>query len=569
MCAEACPPTRSMWRRRWPRVWPRRSGAATEFLYTGGNPIQTGVAPGTIEPKRAAVLRGKVLTHDAAALSGVSITILDHPEFGQTLSRADGMFDLAVNGGGLLTINYQKAGFLPSQRQLNVPWQDYAMAPDVMLLSVDPQMTPIDLTANLGMQVARGSMMTDADGSRQATLLFPPGTQAQLVMPDGSTQPITTLSVRATEYTVGPDGQKAMPGVLPPTSAYTYAVELSADEAIAAGAQSVRFSQPVIHYVENFLGFPVGIAVPTGFYDRQKAAWVPSQNGRVVKILAITGGSVDVDTDGDSVADDGLGITSEERQHLASLYAAGQTLWRVPIPHFSAVDQNWSYLPEDAVTPGQSGAGPVNDDLLEDPQICAGCVIEMENQVLGDSVAVVGTPYTLNYRSDRQPGRIATRSFTLIGPSVPASLERIGLNFSVAGRTTNLTFAPAPNQQFTFVWDRQDAYGRTLLGGQPLVGSIDYEYPVNYASSSTDPAFGSAGGAVLLDNPGRAGFIVSQPFTTVIGEGLTDARVIGLGGWTLSVHHFFDPVARVMQTGDGGRRRADSLSRIIRGVLED
>src|SRR5262249_17425699 len=81
---------------------------ATAFLYTGPSPIQAGVAPGTIDPIRVAVLRGRVLDASGAPLPGVTITILNHPEFGQTLSRADGMFDLAVNGGGFLTINYQK-----------------------------------------------------------------------------------------------------------------------------------------------------------------------------------------------------------------------------------------------------------------------------------------------------------------------------------------------------------------------------------------------------------------------------------------------------------------------------
>ena len=57
-----------------------------------------------------------------------------------------------------------------------------------------------------------------------------------------------------------------MPGELPPSSGYTYAVELSADEALAAGAQEVRFSSPVPFYVENFVGFPVGSLVPAGFY---------------------------------------------------------------------------------------------------------------------------------------------------------------------------------------------------------------------------------------------------------------------------------------------------------------
>ena len=110
-------------------------------------PDPDGVAPGTIDPPRAAVLRGQVLDRDGAPLPGVTITILGHPEFGQTLSRADGMFDLAVNGGGLLTVNYAKAGFLPAQRQVEVPWQDYAWLPDVVLIPLDSQVTTIDLTA--------------------------------------------------------------------------------------------------------------------------------------------------------------------------------------------------------------------------------------------------------------------------------------------------------------------------------------------------------------------------------------------------------------------------------------
>ncbi len=79
-------------------------------------------------------------------LSGVTITILNHPEFGQTLSRTDGMFDMAVNGGGRLTINYARSGYLQAQRQVNVPWQDYIWAPDVVLIQLDPQVTPINLS---------------------------------------------------------------------------------------------------------------------------------------------------------------------------------------------------------------------------------------------------------------------------------------------------------------------------------------------------------------------------------------------------------------------------------------
>ena len=82
------------------------------------------------------------------------------------------MFDMAVNGGGYLTVNYSKPGYLGAQRQANVPWQDYRVLPDVILLQLDPNVTPIDLTIP-GIKRARGSISTDSDGSRQATLSFP------------------------------------------------------------------------------------------------------------------------------------------------------------------------------------------------------------------------------------------------------------------------------------------------------------------------------------------------------------------------------------------------------------
>src|SRR5205823_2286158 len=164
--------------------------------------------------------------------------------------------------------------------------------------------------------------MTDGDGTRQATLLFPQGTAATMVFPDGSTRPITGLSVRATEYTVGPNGPNAMPAELPATSAYTYAVEFSVDEAKSAGAIDVRFSSPLPFYVENFLGFPAGTRVPLGSYDRTRGVWIPAASGWVIKILSVTGGLADVDIDGDGLADGpsvlaALSITDAERRQLA------------------------------------------------------------------------------------------------------------------------------------------------------------------------------------------------------------------------------------------------------------
>jgi hypothetical protein len=119
---------------------------------------------------------------------------------------------------------------------------------------------------------------------------------------------------------VGEDGPNNMPGQLPANSAYTYAVELSADEAtVKVNGKDVMFDQPVVFYVENFLNFPVGIDVPVGYYDRDKGQWMPSDNGRIIKIMSITDGKAEIDTDGDDTADNdsSLGITDAERERLA------------------------------------------------------------------------------------------------------------------------------------------------------------------------------------------------------------------------------------------------------------
>ncbi len=221
---------------------PTSLAAAVSFIYSGPNAIQTGMAPGTVEARRVAVLRGKVLTRGNAPLAGVKMTILNHPEYGQTLSRSDGMFDMVVNGGGLLTLNYVKEGYLQAQRQLDVPWQDYVWLPEVVMLPQDPQVTTIDLSAGIPIQVARGSVIADGECplkgmcTRQATVFFPQGVTAKMVFASGVSQTLTTLHVRATEYTVGSDGPAAMPSELPANSGYTYATEFSVDEATAAGA---------------------------------------------------------------------------------------------------------------------------------------------------------------------------------------------------------------------------------------------------------------------------------------------------------------------------------------------
>ncbi len=571
--------------------------AANAFLYTGDDPIQTGVAPGTIEPRRVGVLRGRVLTREGAPLPGVRVSVLGHPELGQTLSRADGMFDLAANGGGELVLHYEKAGVLPAQRPVRVDWQRFTHVDDVRLVTLDTAVTVVDFSQPA--QVARGSVAVDADGPRQATLVFRQGTVASLEMPDGTLVPAPSLSVRATEYTVGPDGREAMPGPLPPTVAYTYAVELSADEAIAAGAAHVRFDRPVSVYVDNFLGFPAGTPVPAAYFDYARGLWVPQDDGRVVSVLSVDGGMATVDVNGDGVAEgpDALaawGFDAAELTRLATLYAPGTTLWRVQATHFSPWDLNYPAGPGPGPAPDPPPPGPDPDDGEEG--ICegreSGSIIECQTRVLGESVALLGTPYNLAYRSNRVPGRAGGRrvSVRLTDGQPPANLHSVRVEVEIAGRRfTQLYSQPGPNLMHEMEWDGMDAYGRPVQGRQMARVRRTYRYPMRYLLPTADTARIRSFGMVCqgVESPLWLACTVGADPPEEISRFFAersdvqdyvqqvdaspptsswDARRLGLGGWTLDVHHAYDPGGRTLYLGDGTTVPATPRNGEIRNV---
>jgi hypothetical protein len=329
---------------------PTSIAAAAEFLYSGMNPTQVGLTAAP-NPDRAVVLRGTVLDASGAPLPGVAVLVADHAEYGYTNTRADGQYDLAVNGGGTFTLSFEREGMLRAERTVQTPWQDFVHVPDVALIGVD-HATAVDFSGASSIQVARASAVQDNSGTRQATVMIASGTTAQMLMPSGQMQDLGTAHIRASEYTVGDIGHAAMPAMLPPTSGYTYAVALSLDESDAAQAKHVFFSKPLAVYLENFLSFDIGTKVPAANYDEDAHAWVASTDGRTVKILSITDGvaTLDVDGSGQPASQlflDALGITTEELMQLGSgMYAAGQALWRIPVPHFSdAWDFNQGIAP--------------------------------------------------------------------------------------------------------------------------------------------------------------------------------------------------------------------------------
>ena len=139
---------------------------STAFLYSGANPIQTGVDCPARSSARAAVLRGQVETRDGWPLARRDRDVLDHPEFGRRSARADGMFDLAVNGGGPLDGELQ-GGLSDGAAARGVPWQDYIRVSRVVMVPAIPGVSGY-AWPRIGAGRARNAA-TDANGTRRAT----------------------------------------------------------------------------------------------------------------------------------------------------------------------------------------------------------------------------------------------------------------------------------------------------------------------------------------------------------------------------------------------------------------
>lgn len=555
-----------------------------EFLYSGSDPIQRDADPDAIEPERAAVLRGKVLDRSGEPLPGVRVRVLNHSEYGYTLSRLDGEFDLAVNGGGSLIVNFQRDGHLPAQRKVRVPWKDYVYVDEVSLIELDQKVTVVDLTDDTaGMQVARGSVEADVDGARQATVLFPAETKAQAVLPTGETVALDQVSFRATEYTVGERGPSMMPGDLPANVGYTYAVELSVDEALAVGASEVEFDRGVPFYVENFLDFPTGTGVPVAYYDREKGAWIAHENGAVIEIIDVIDGKAVLDVTGDGQATpellDLLQITDAERNRLAELYSVGDTLQRVLLQHFSPWDLNYPFGPPPGAEEPPVYDEPLKDIPDEEEDECGGCTINPQSGTLREEIPIPGTPFKLNYDSSRQPGYLPDQKIEvpITGDPVHPELLRVEATVIVAGRRFRKTFNSEPNQSWNIQWDGKDIRGREVTGSASVSISVAHIYPMLYrvpAGWQSSTLWGAAPTTIEVNENNRFAYgetsLVRSSQMQVRGSRRAQLLVSSaLGGWTLHGHHSLEGSQgsrATIERGDGLTLKAGNDVNIIRTV---
>ncbi|XP_054085510.1 teneurin-m isoform X2 [Zeugodacus cucurbitae] len=91
----------------------------------------------TFNESRSAVIRGRVVTSLGMGLVGVRVSTTTLLE-GFTLTRDDGWFDLMVNGGGAVTLQFGRSPFRPQSRIVQIPWNEVIII-DVVVMSMSEE----------------------------------------------------------------------------------------------------------------------------------------------------------------------------------------------------------------------------------------------------------------------------------------------------------------------------------------------------------------------------------------------------------------------------------------------
>jgi RHS repeat-associated protein len=537
---------------------------SAQFLFGGKDPVQKGTRAKAFSRKRIAILRGKVVDRAGAPLAGVQVSVAGHTEWGTTVTRPDGLFDFAVNGGSELLVQFARDGYLAAERGVAPRWESYQAVPSVGLIQEGSSVTKV--FARLGHeQVVVGEVVEDSLGSRQPLLVFVRDVTATATLLDGTQQDLQEFHVRLTEYPFEAPSSENLnepsrfaPGTTPTRGGITYGIEASIDEARDLGASEVSFSDPISIVVENFLKLPVGSPVPLGYYERGKGHWQPERGGRVVEIVGVTGDEADIDADGDGTADDvsaleHLGFSHAELRELARRYEPGATLWHLSIEHFSPHLSTIPLVaPHNAVAPTAAATLVRN---IDEPTRRGPVLIE--RQALSQAFGIAATPHSLVYQSDRTPGYRQGYHVELpvIGAAVPEGLKSVVAQISVAGQVQNQVLEPAANLSASFDWDGKDAFGRLVQGQQRADVSVSYVYDGELRPSDT---FGQASNAsVTLDGP-TLETALSRDFSLTLGT--WDAGGYGLGGFSVDALHALDPATQTIYFGWGDERTAQNVA---------
>ncbi|XP_046803493.1 teneurin-a isoform X2 [Lucilia cuprina] len=113
------------------------------------NSVQSYAHMDEYSENRVSVMRGQVITPQGLGIVGIRVSVDRDSRFGFTLTRQGGWFDVLVNGGGAVTLQFQRSPFRPLTRTVFVPWNRIVVLPPVQM-----QLSDDDESASRNIKVA-------------------------------------------------------------------------------------------------------------------------------------------------------------------------------------------------------------------------------------------------------------------------------------------------------------------------------------------------------------------------------------------------------------------------------
>ncbi|XP_063784294.1 teneurin-2 isoform X4 [Pseudophryne corroboree] len=164
-----------------------------------------------------------------------------------------------------------------------------------------------------------------------------------------------------------------------------------------------------------------------------------------------------------------------------------------------------------------------------------------ETQVLHEEIEMPGSNLRLCYLSSRTQGYKSLLKITMTQSTVPLNLLKVHLMVAVEGHLFQKTFQASPNLAYTFVWDKNDAYGQKVYGLSDAVVSVGFEYET------------------------CLGLILWEKRTAILQGFELDPS--NLGGWSLDKHHILNAKSGILHKGSGENQFLSQQPAVIMSIM--
>lgn len=172
-----------------------------------------------------------------------------------------------------------------------------------------------------------------------------------------------------------------------------------------------------------------------------------------------------------------------------------------------------------------------------------GSVVETVNQVLGESIPLVGVPFYLTHFSKSMQGRVSDYTVNYQLPLAFRSNIINSYEFKISDSNGNILDSSSigylPYDHLIYTWNGQDYLNHATIGSQKLklmITAHQRDWAALYSGSMSIPQ----------------DILYTFDLDVVLGN--FKAKSIGLGGWLPSNWHFYDEVSGKVYNGDGSTR---------------